>query len=123
MSSSGWDGLAGPLGKQCPSGREAVNQLIVTYGNQQVVLQPGQVARIGRREDSALVIGDPRVSREHVRLSWGPQGWILENLGRAGTFAWGQPVTQILLTQPVEAQLAAADGPTVHFEPNRSEEH
>lgn len=95
-----------------------MNELTITHGNQQVVLRPGQVAHIGRREGSALVVGDPRVSREHLQLSWRPQGWLLENLGRAGTFVFGQPVTQFFLAQPVEVQLAAVDGPAVRFEPN-----
>jgi RsiW-degrading membrane proteinase PrsW (M82 family) len=95
-----------------------VNELTVMSGNQRITLQPGQVAHIGRRDDSALVIDDPRVSRQHVRISWGPQGaWVLENLGRAGTFVSGQPVNQIYLTEPVEARLAAPDGPAVLFQP------
>jgi len=94
-----------------------VNELTITYSNQQVVLQPGQVALIGRQEDSTLVVGDPRVSREHVRLSWGPQGWMLENMGRAGTFMFGQPVTHFYLVRPVEVELAAVDGPTVRLDP------
>jgi RsiW-degrading membrane proteinase PrsW (M82 family) len=96
----------------------AVNELTVTYGNQRITLQPGQFAHIGRRDDNAVVVGDPRVSREHLRVSWGPQGaWMLENLGRAGTFVSGQPVIQLYLTQPLEARLAASDGPAVLFQP------
>jgi RsiW-degrading membrane proteinase PrsW (M82 family) len=94
-----------------------VNELTVTSGTQRVVLQPGQSAQIGRRDDCAVVVNDPRVSREHIRLTWAPQGWILENVGRAGTFISGQPVTQMYLTQAVEARLAAPDGPPVLFEP------
>ncbi len=94
-----------------------MNELTITYGNQHVVLQPGQVANIGRLDESTLVVSDPRVSREHARLSWGPQGWLLESVGRAGTFVFGQPVTQFYLTQPVEIALAAVDGPTVRLEP------
>ena len=74
-----------------------MSPLTVTYGNRHVVLQPGQVVTIGRRDDSVLIIDDPRVSREHIRLSWGPHGWMLESIGRAGTFAWGQPLTPGLL--------------------------
>ena len=95
-----------------------MNELTVTYGNQRVVAQPGQVVHIGRREDCAIVIDDPRVSREHVRLTFGQQGyWLLENLGRAGTFVSGQPVNQFFVTQPTEARLAAPDGPAVRLEP------
>ncbi len=95
-----------------------MNELTVTYGNQRVVAQPGQVVHVGRREDCAIVIDDPRVSREHVRLTFGQQGyWLLENLGRAGTFVSGQPVNQFFVTQPTEARLAAPDGPAVRLEP------
>jgi RsiW-degrading membrane proteinase PrsW (M82 family) len=98
-----------------------VNELAVMSGDQRIVLQPGQAAQVGRRDDCAVVVDDPRVSREHLRLTWvdrGPQScWILENVGRAGTFVAGQPVSQLYLTQPVEARLAAPDGPAVRFEP------
>ena len=95
-----------------------MNELTVTYGNQRVVAQPGQVVQIGRREDCAIVIDDPRVSREHMRLTFGQQGyWLLENLGRAGTFVSGQPVNQFFVTQPTEARLAAPDGPAVRLDP------
>ncbi len=95
-----------------------MNELTVIYGNQRITLQPGQFAHIGRRDDNAVVINDPRVSREHIRVSWGPQGgWMLENLGRAGTFVSGQPVTRLYLTQPLEARLATPDGPAVLFRP------
>src|SRR5581483_5728580 len=36
------------------------------------------------------------------------------------TFVAGQPVTQFYLNQPVEARLAAPDGPSVRFEPAAS---
>ena len=95
-----------------------MSPLTVTYGNRHVVLQPGQFAHIGRRNDNAVVIEDPRVSRQHIRLSWAPKGvWILENLGQAGTFVSGRPVTQLDLTQPLEARMAAPDGPAVRFQP------
>jgi RsiW-degrading membrane proteinase PrsW (M82 family) len=96
-----------------------VNEVTVTSGSQRVVLQPGQAANVGRRDDSALVVSDPRVSREHLRLAWEAQAgcWIVENVGRAGAFVSGQPVTQFYLTQPVEVRLAAPDGPPVLLEP------
>ncbi|HEY6275423.1 MAG TPA: PrsW family glutamic-type intramembrane protease [Streptosporangiaceae bacterium] len=94
-----------------------MNELTVSHGDQRVVLQPGQVAYVGRRDGSAVVVTDERVSREHIRLSWGAQGWLLENVGRSGTYVQGEPVTQLYLAQPVEARLAMPDGPLVRFEP------
>jgi RsiW-degrading membrane proteinase PrsW (M82 family) len=94
-----------------------MNELVVRHGDQRAVLHPGQVAYVGRRDDSAVVVTDPRVSREHVRLSWSGQGWVLENVGRSGTFVSGQPVAEYQLGRPVEARLAVPDGPAVRFEP------
>ena len=94
-----------------------MNGLVVSHGSQRAVLQPGQVAYVGRRDDSVVVVTDPRVSREHVRLSHGAQGWVLENVGRSGTFVFGQPVAQYPLERAVEARLAVPDGPVVRFEP------
>ena len=94
-----------------------MNELVVSHGDQRVVLQPGQAAYIGRRDSSAVVVTDERVSREHIRLSWGAQGWLLENVGRSGTYLQGQLVTQDHLTYPAEARLAVPDGPLVRFEP------
>ena len=94
-----------------------MNELVVSHGGQRAVLEPGQVGYVGRRDDSVVVVTDPRVSREHVRLSCGAQGWVLENVGRSGTFVSGQPVAQYYLGQPVEARLAVPDGPSVRFEP------
>jgi RsiW-degrading membrane proteinase PrsW (M82 family) len=94
-----------------------MNELVVIHGDQRAVLQPGQVGYVGRRDDSVVVVTDPRVSREHVRLSRGAQGWLLENVGRSGTFVFGQPVAQYALERPVDARLAVPDGPAVRFEP------
>jgi RsiW-degrading membrane proteinase PrsW (M82 family) len=94
-----------------------MNELAVSHGDQRVVLQPGQVAYVGRRDSSAVVVTDERVSREHIRLSWGAQGWLLENVGRSGTYVQGEQVTHIYLAYPVEARLAVPDGPLVRFEP------
>jgi RsiW-degrading membrane proteinase PrsW (M82 family) len=94
-----------------------MNELIISHGDQRVALRPGQVVYIGRRDSSAVVVDDKRVSREHIRVSWGPQGWVLENVGRSGTFISGHPVTQHMLGQAAEARLAVPDGPAVRFEP------
>ncbi|MGP7995909.1 MAG: PrsW family glutamic-type intramembrane protease [Streptosporangiaceae bacterium] len=94
-----------------------MNELVVSHGDQRAVLEPGQVGYVGRRDGSVVVVTDPRVSREHVRLSCGAQGWVLENVGRSGTFVSGQPVAQYHLGRPVEARLAVPDGPSVRFEP------
>ncbi len=53
-------------------------------------LDPGAVVLIGRARHCELTIASWRVAREHARLAWSPQGWMLEDLGcLAGTYVNG----------------------------------
>jgi RsiW-degrading membrane proteinase PrsW (M82 family) len=94
-----------------------MNELQVTFGGQSHTFEPGQTVRIGRSTDNDIVVSDPTVSRQHARLTWGPSGWLFENLGLARTFRHGQNVTQVLLSQPTELSLASPRGPVVLIQP------
>jgi RsiW-degrading membrane proteinase PrsW (M82 family) len=94
-----------------------MNELQVTFGGQSHTFEPGQTVRIGRSTDNDIVVTDPTVSRQHARLTWGPSGWLFENLGLARTFRHGQNVTQVLLSQPTELSLASPRGPVVLIQP------
>jgi RsiW-degrading membrane proteinase PrsW (M82 family) len=94
-----------------------MNELQVTFGDQSHTFQPGQTVRIGRSGENDIVVGDPTVSRQHAQLTWGPSGWLFENLGSARTFRYGQNVTQVLLTQPTQLSLASPYGPVVLIQP------
>jgi RsiW-degrading membrane proteinase PrsW (M82 family) len=94
-----------------------MNELQVTFGGQSHTFQPGQTVRIGRSTDNDIVVTDPTVSRQHGRLTWGPAGWLFENLGLARTFRYGQNVTQVLVSQPTELSLASPHGPVVLLQP------
>jgi RsiW-degrading membrane proteinase PrsW (M82 family) len=94
-----------------------MNELQVTFGGQSHTFQPGQIVRIGRSTDNDIVVTDPTVSRQHARLTWGPSGWLFENLGLARTFRYGQNVTQVLLSKPTELSLASPHGPVVQIQP------
>lgn len=72
--------------------------------------------RIGRSPDNDVVVSDPTVSRRHARLTWGTDGWVLENTGRSGTYLHGSPVRRLVIGQPVDLSLAAPDGPVVRVE-------
>ncbi|MHB8246613.1 MAG: PrsW family glutamic-type intramembrane protease [Acidimicrobiales bacterium] len=94
-----------------------MNSLTVSHAGQRTVLQAGQVAVFGRGADGPIVVDDPRVSREQLRLTWGLSGWLLESVGKSPVFLGGQQVAQFYLVQAVEVRLAAPDGPAVLFEP------
>ncbi len=94
-----------------------MNELTVTCAGRTFVLQPGEVGRIGRGDDCTAVVDDPHVSRDHLRLTYSANGWLLENAGRAGTFFNGSPVHQLLLTGVAEVRLASVDGPPVFLQP------
>ncbi len=94
-----------------------MNDLVIRHGDQRIVVPPGSGAVVGRGAGSSLRVADPRVSREHLRLTWRANGWVLDSVGSGGTYAGAHRVTTVTLTGPLEVRLAAADGPVVRFEP------
>jgi len=94
-----------------------MNELHVTFDGRGYTFQPGQTVYIGRLSDNSIVVGDPTVSRRHAQLTWGPVGWLFENLGQARTFQQGQEIKQVILRKPTELSLASPQGPVLHLEP------
>jgi len=94
-----------------------MNELQVTFDGRSYTFQPGQTVYIGRLSDNSIVVGDPTVSRRHAQLTWGPVGWLFENLGQARTFHNGQEIRQVIVRKPTELSLAAPQGPVLHLEP------
>jgi RsiW-degrading membrane proteinase PrsW (M82 family) len=96
-----------------------MNELQVSWDGQRHSFERGQTVRIGRSTDNDVVVSDPSVSRQHAQLAWGPDGWVFEGLGRAGTFLRGGAVTRLLVAEPVELSLASPLGPVVRLEPSQ----
>ena len=96
-----------------------MNKLQVSWDGQRSTFEQDQTVRIGRSTDNDVVVSDPTVSRQHARLAWGPDGWVFEGLGRAGTFLRGGAVTRLLVAEPVELTLASPHGPVVKLEPSQ----
>ena len=96
-----------------------MNELQVSWDGQRHSFEQGQTVRIGRSTDNDVVVSDPTVSRQHAQLAWGPDGWVFEGLGRAGTFLRGGAVTRLLVAEPVELSLASPHGPVVRLEPSQ----
>jgi RsiW-degrading membrane proteinase PrsW (M82 family) len=94
-----------------------MNELQVTIDGRTYTFQPGQTVLIGRLSDNSIVVSDPTVSRRHAQLTWGPAGWLFENLGQARAFQHGQEVKQVLVRKPIELALASSQGPVVRLEP------
>jgi RsiW-degrading membrane proteinase PrsW (M82 family) len=94
-----------------------MNELQVTFDGRSYTFQPGQTVLIGRLSDNSIVVSDPTVSRRHAQLTWGPVGWLFENLGQARAFQQGQEVTQVIVRRPVELSLASPQGPVLRLEP------
>jgi RsiW-degrading membrane proteinase PrsW (M82 family) len=98
-----------------------VPELRITQAGRTAVAKPGQAMRIGRSPDNDVVVPDPSVSRQHARLTWDGSGWLFESVGRSGTFLDGQPVTRLLVSEPVALALASPGGPVIRLEPVRDD--
>jgi RsiW-degrading membrane proteinase PrsW (M82 family) len=92
--------------------------LTIVSGTQRCVLEAGQEALIGRGGDCQVVVGDPRVSRQHVKVTYAQQGWVLQDIGRSGTWVLGQAISVMPITHSLEVHLAEEDGPSVIFQPS-----
>jgi RsiW-degrading membrane proteinase PrsW (M82 family) len=94
-----------------------MNELQVTFDGRSHTFQPGQTVLVGRLSDNNIVVSDPTVSRRHAQLTWGPVGWIFENLGQARAFQQGQEVKQVIVRKPIELSLASPQGPVLRLQP------
>jgi len=93
-----------------------VSQLRITFAGQAYSFAPGQIVRIGRSPDNAIVVPDPIVSREHAQVSWHADSWMLDDLGKGRTFVGGLPVGSVGVTQPLDVHLASPLGPALRIE-------
>ncbi|HYS33509.1 MAG TPA: FHA domain-containing protein, partial [Streptosporangiaceae bacterium] len=93
-----------------------MSELKITFAGQTFTFEPGQTIRIGRSTDNAVVISDPIVSREHARISWRPDGWVLDDLGKGRTFVGGLSVASVAVQQPLDVHLANPLGPQLRIE-------
>ncbi len=94
-----------------------MNELQVFFGGRSYTFQPGQTVSIGRLSDNTIIVDDPTVSRRHAQLTWGPVGWVFENLGQARAFDHGIAVNQVIVRQPTELSLASPQGPALWLQP------
>ena len=73
---------------------------------------------IGRSDGNDVVVIDPHVSRQHVRLVEQDGAWRLFSLGRHGTLVGSQPVAEVALNHRAVFRLGPL-GPMLRFESGR----
>jgi pSer/pThr/pTyr-binding forkhead associated (FHA) protein len=62
-------------------------------GVQEYLLKPGDVVSLGRGESNSIVINSPKVSRNHARVEWSDDRFVVRDLNSSnGTFVNGQRV-------------------------------
>jgi RsiW-degrading membrane proteinase PrsW (M82 family) len=93
-----------------------VSDLRITFAGQAFTFEPGQTVRIGRSPDNSVIVSDPIVSRDHARVTWRPDGWVLDDLGKGRTFVGGLPIASVAVQQPLEVHLASVHGPELRIE-------
>ena len=71
------DRVRGPL---LEAREQRANAVLVRADGKREPL-PGRGATIGRSRECEVVVDDPGVSRKHVALRHGPDGWMVEDLG------------------------------------------
>jgi RsiW-degrading membrane proteinase PrsW (M82 family) len=89
---------------------------MITFAGRTFTFEPGETVRIGRSPENAIVVSDPIVSRDHARIRWQADGWILDDLGKGRTFVGGLPVASVSVQQPLDVHLATPIGPGLRIE-------
>jgi RsiW-degrading membrane proteinase PrsW (M82 family) len=93
-----------------------MSDIRVIYGGRTYQFAPGTTVTIGRSAESAVVVDDPTVSREHAQLIHDRDGWLMAAVGRGRTFSGGDVIGQVRIARPTDFRLASPDGPLVHIE-------
>ena len=94
--------------------------LRLTADGRELVVEEAVVVTVGRDAGADLDLGEPRVSRRHLVLRPGRQGWVLEDAGSTnGTFHEGRRVSLLRIDRPVRLRLGDPDdGDELGIEPD-----
>ena len=86
--------------------------LRVSTSDKDVTLPSARPAVIGRSPESDVVVRGNKVSRQHVRLDPGPDGWVARDLSANGMWHEGERVPSLRIgSAPARIRLGAAEGP------------
>jgi ABC-type multidrug transport system ATPase subunit/pSer/pThr/pTyr-binding forkhead associated (FHA) protein len=87
--------------------------LEIVVGGRRLPGPGGRPFVIGRGPEADLDVGHPRASRRHVVVELTPQGWLLTDASRNGTWVDGRRVTSLPLVGPVSVRLGDTDDAAV----------
>ena len=73
--------------------------LVLRYGDRRFTLSRGAIA-VGRLEECELALDGPEISRRHARIVATPEGPLLVDRSRFGTYLNGSQVVAPTLLQP-----------------------
>lgn len=101
-----------------PAAAPAGGALELVINGQHRQIPPGRPFVIGRGAEVDLDLGHPKVSRRHLVLTPGPNGWTMSDHSSNGTFVGNQRITELQVTSPITLRLGSAvDGALVHLLP------
>jgi ABC transport system ATP-binding/permease protein len=82
--------------------------LVVSAGDRQWTFQPGAAVRVGRGPVCDVVLDDPAVSRDHLRVEY-DHGWVVRDQGTSGgTWLGGRRVAEHRVVDEAVVRLADA---------------
>jgi putative serine protease PepD len=81
----------------------------VLLGGREQRFDPGRSVIVGRLDSADVRSDNPYVSREHARISFQQGSWVIENLGKHGTFLDGAQVSRMVISGPSRFRLGDVD--------------
>jgi S1-C subfamily serine protease len=97
---------------------QGVSGIRVRTGGRELMFAAGRTVTIGRLDTSDVRIDDPSISREHATLRFENGTWVLESVGRLGTFRDGSPVTTVSISGSTTLRLGDAAGVELELIPD-----
>jgi ABC-type multidrug transport system ATPase subunit/pSer/pThr/pTyr-binding forkhead associated (FHA) protein len=86
--------------------------LVIDWSGGTLLLKEGDSALVGRDANVDVPIPNNRISRHHLRITYGPSGWLAEDLGSSnGSFIAGEPLHEHALEGNMEISLGSREGP------------
>ena len=86
--------------------------LVIDWPGGTLLLKEGDSALVGRDANVDVLIQNNRISRHHLRITYGESGWSAEDLGSSnGSFIAGEPIQEHPLEGNLEISLGSREGP------------